>query len=102
MTLAELEQRRAERQDPADLPSSMTWREVQDYAAATLVLDRRIRQARSALATLETLQDPDPTWTAFLTQARQTLCDELLQPVSPHNPKDVGRRQNLTLSIRVI
>ncbi len=103
MTLAELEQLRAERKDPLDLPHTMTQREVSDYVAVTTALDRRLRQAHTATATLAELHEPDSTWAERLHVWRQTLCDELLAlPPRIRDPKLLGVQQNLTLSIRVI
>jgi hypothetical protein len=101
MTLAELEAKRAARKDVADLPHTMTRGEVDAYIKDTALLDRRLTQARDAIATLALLQDPDPEWWERLKTWRQTLADELLRPIPEPTPKDLAARRNLTLSILV-
>ena len=83
----------------------MTRREADAYAAETAGLDRRIRQAREAQATLAAVStlDAERAWQAVLTAWRHTLCDELLTIKSPIRDKEtMGRSTNLKLSIRVI
>jgi hypothetical protein len=104
-TLAELQQQRAKRIDPLDLPRTMTQREVNAYVEATEALDRRIPAVRNASSTLAELGSSaaDQQWVSFLTRARQTLCDEILAlPPRPRTDYARGMLQNLTLSITAI
>ncbi|MGB2710115.1 MAG: hypothetical protein WBC33_01255 [Conexibacter sp.] len=105
MTLEELEQRRTARQEPRDLPRTMSQREVDAYVAATADLDARIHSAREAQATLAKLAslDDDLTWVAHLTAWRAALCADLLEIRSPIRDKETrARSDDLTFSIRLI
>lgn len=105
MTIEELEQRRAARKDPRDLPHTTTRAEVDTYVADTAALDRRILQAGNATATLAALgsAEDDERWRDLLIAARDTLCGELLSLKSPiRDAHTLGVQANLTLSIRII
>lgn len=106
MTLDELAARRATRKDELDLPRTMTPREVQTYIAETAELDATLRALRAAEATLveaDARLVADRAWLAFLTQARVTLCDELLSIKSPIRDRATKDRATaLDFSIRLI
>ena len=103
MTLNELEQRRAGRVDPADLPHTTTIREAAEYAAETALRQLHLRVARQSTATLAELRDDaDQRWLFDLTNWRATLVAEL--PSLPRSaPAELlGRWQNVALSIKVV
>jgi hypothetical protein len=94
MTLAELEAQRAAIPDDDALPGIQQRRRD---------LDRRLRQARDATATLAELHEPDVTWEERLHAWREVLCDELLaMPPRIRDAHLLGLQRNLTLSIRCI
>jgi hypothetical protein len=105
VTLEQLEQLRAARLDPRDLPHTTTRREADAYAAETAALDHRAETAKAAMATLATLatDDADAEWLDRLNVWRKTLCDELLAlPSRIRDARTLGVQKNVTLSIRAI
>lgn len=101
LTVADLEQQRAAVPDDDQLPASATQADLRAVQTRRRDLDARIRQARTAMATLAELQPPDPAWIAFLESARAQLAAELLAPLpDAATARDRGRRANLSLSIR--
>lgn len=105
MTIEHLQAQRAAIPEDGALPASTTRDELVALQAQRLALDRRIRQAREAMATLAALgtADADAAWRDHLTAWRAVLCDELLAIKSPiRDPKTMGKSRSLSLSIRCI
>ncbi len=103
MTLEELERLRAAIPDDDALPASTTRGELAALRTRRRDLDRRLLAARNAKATLAQLPEPDTTWLDHLTAWRKRLCDEVLaMPPRALTGHELGLRQNLTLSIRVV
>jgi hypothetical protein len=100
--LAQLEDELAARKNPLDL----TLREADAYLAQTEMISARIYTLRSAPLTLAEVDHKiasDTEWSDFLTTARKTLCDELLAlPARIRTDRDLGKQQNLKLSIITI
>ena len=103
--LAELSKLRAERKDEADLPRTLTMRQVREYLAETAKIDAQIaavRDAASAVAALPTL-DADLKWQEHLKTWRNVLGDELKTFQMPVRGKDANLRvDRLVFSIRLI
>lgn len=103
MSFEELLARRAAIPDDASLPLSMTRAERDALRRQAYELDCRIRHARDALATLAATPEPDMTWLNHLIEWRATLFEELrCSPSEPRKPRQLGLRNNLTLSMRCI
>jgi hypothetical protein len=104
MTLTELEQRRAAIPDVDALPASSTRTELRTIQDGRRDLDRRLRQARDAQVVLDELvDDRDPAWRDQLEAWRKICADELLAlPPRVRDPRVLGTRINLTVSIRCI
>jgi hypothetical protein len=106
MTTSELEQARATRLDPLDLPNSTTRREADAYAAITAELDGRISRAKNAIATLADLElkiAPDVQKRNLLTTWREEFCQKLLAIKPSDRDRATMERQNgLRLSIENI
>jgi hypothetical protein len=106
MTLEQLEAERAAMLDPLDIPGTWTPRQRETYETQRCILDNRIREARTDLATLADLEPRDAfdtKWVVDLTAIRQQVGDELLSaPTRPRDDLARGRILNLELSIRTI
>ena len=90
---------------PGARPMSMTRDESQVLDAEASRLDRQVAAIRAAAAACQALgsTEADEAWLSFLTEARRTLCAELLSFTSPiRDPKRVGLQTNIRLSIRCI
>lgn len=88
-----------------DMSRTQAQQEVDACATRMEVLARRISAVQVATTTLAGLAPlaPEQKWFDQLTAWRKTLCDELLAlPPRIRSDKELGRQQNLTLSIRTI
>jgi hypothetical protein len=101
---AQLAKQRAERLDPLDYPRVWTMRQVRAYEVETAQVDQQIASLDHAVARLAAIDvEPNQRWRDFLTEARQTLCDELFTIKSPIRDRELKRQSDdLTFSIRLI
>lgn len=102
--LDELTKQRAAIPDPGALPVTTTRDEAAAMAEQRLTLDRRIADIRNAVSTLAALPttDADVEWRDRLNHWRDTLCAELVDTPRIRDRAEIGRQQNLTLSIRTV
>jgi hypothetical protein len=100
MTLEQLEAQRAAVPDDDQLPASATQADLRALHERRRDLDARLQRARTALATLDTVREPDPRWEGQLRAWRETLSAELLARI--RDPKLLGLQRTLMLSIKTI
>ena len=104
-TLAEIDRELSAMLDPLDIPQSWTPRELNQYEGRRSLLNARRHEIHShwpdylanatAIASLTAWRDHLLSW-------RQRLQDELAVLPVPRTPIELGRKQNLELSIKTI
>jgi hypothetical protein len=102
---SELQHKLAATPDLGSLPASTTRDELASIETQRQHAERTLANFDATVARYRSLGDveTDTRWRAELTAWRQALCDELMTIKSPvRDAVTMGRRTNLTLSIKVI
>src|SRR5688500_6211570 len=101
--LSELTQRRSERLDVDDLPSTLTARESAAYVAETMALERQIHSIHAAVeATVFPSLDDDSRWLAHLHEWRDHLTATLEALPRLRNAEDLEQRQAINWCLGLI
>jgi hypothetical protein len=102
--LAALRAERADRLDPADLPGTMTPRELESYLDRTALLDQQLAAVAQAVEMLAKVEDLTPlhAWREFAIPTRDLLCKELLARPRSRTKVELGITYNLRYSVQCL